>query len=55
MLDSSGSNRFLVPQVVQLLDPKMKDGEPVSKRAVKFCGGVPILNVVYHYHESIRC
>lgn len=52
MLDKLGSNRFLVPQVVQVLPPTIKLGEPVSKRAVKFCGGVPMLNVVYHYDEG---
>lgn len=49
MLDRLGSNRFLVPHVVQVLPPTMKSGDPVSKRAVKFCGGVPMLKVVYHY------
>lgn len=48
MLDKLGSKSLLVPQVVQLLAPTMKLGDPVSKSAVKFCGGVPRLKVVYH-------
>lgn len=52
VLDSSGSNRLLLPHVVQLLPPTMKDGDPVSKSAVKFWAGVPRLKVVYHYGKA---
>lgn len=48
MLDRLGSKSFLVPHVVQLLAPTMNWGDPVSKSAVKFCGGVPSWKVVYH-------
>lgn len=54
MLDRLGSNRFLVPHVVQVLPPTMKSGDPVSKRAVKFCGGVPMLKVVYHFEDLLN-
>lgn len=49
VLDLLGSKRFFVLHVVQSLPPTINWGEPVSKSAVKFCGGVPRLKVVYHY------
>jgi hypothetical protein len=37
----SGLNNLCVPQVVQLLRGRMRSVEPVSRRTVKFWGGVP--------------